>query len=113
MSEPYEYTFSVTETQIFIPNAFAPEGAPGSNEFRVKAKSILRFHATIINRWGQVLYQWSDPSRGWDGKYRGSFVPAGAYYYVIEYTGTDGKARKKTGDINVVRGTGRQMVIMN
>jgi gliding motility-associated-like protein len=103
MSEPYIYTFSVTETQIFIPNAFAPEGAPGSNEFRIKYKSILRFKASILNRWGQVLYQWADPSAGWDGKYRGQYVPAGAYYYVIEYTGTDGKARKKTGDINVVR----------
>lgn len=103
MSEPYEYTFSITETQIFIPNAFAPEGASGSNLFRVNAKSILRFRATVMNRWGQVLYQWSDPAGGWDGKYRGSYVPAGAYYYVIEYTGTDGKARKKTGDINVVR----------
>ena len=102
-SEPYVYAFAVTETQIFIPNAFAPEGASGSNMFRVKYKSILRFKATIINRWGTVLYQWTDPSGGWDGKYRGSYVPAGAYYYVIEYTGTDGKARKKTGDINVVR----------
>jgi gliding motility-associated-like protein len=102
-SEPYIYTFTVSETQIFIPNAFAPEGAPGSNMFRVNYKSILRFRASIINQWGTVLYQWTDPAGGWDGKYRGSYVPAGAYYYVIEYTGTDGKARKKTGDINVVR----------
>jgi len=103
MSDPYIFTFSVSETQIFIPNAFAPEGAQGSNMFRVNYKSILRFRATVMNRWGQVLYQWTDPSGGWDGKYRGQYVPAGAYYYVIEYTGTDGKARKKTGDINVVR----------
>ena len=108
MSEPYIYTFTVSETQIFIPNAFAPEGAPGSNEFRIKYKSILRFKATIINRWGTVLYQWTDPAGGWDGRYRGQYVPAGAYYYVIEYTGTDGKARKKTGDINVVRSRGIQ-----
>jgi gliding motility-associated-like protein len=103
MSEPNIYTFTVSETQIFIPNAFAPEGALGGNVFRVKYKSILRFRATVLNRWGQVLYQWTDPAGGWDGKYRGQYVPAGAYYYVIEYTGTDGKSRKKTGDINVVR----------
>jgi hypothetical protein len=112
MSDPYVYTFSVSETQIFIPNVFAPEGAPGSNVFRIKYKSILRFHATILNRWGQVLYQWTDPSQGWDGKYRGSYVPAGAYYYVIDYTGTDGKSRRKTGDINVVRASGTQQYII-
>jgi gliding motility-associated-like protein len=104
VSEPYEYRFFVTETQLFIPNVFTPEGSPGVNdEFRVTYKSILRFRASIINKWGTVLYQWTDPSKGWDGKYRGQYVPAGAYFYVIEYTGTDGKARKKTGDINVVR----------
>jgi len=103
-SEPYAYRFFVTETQLFIPNVFTPEGSPGVNdEFRVTYKSILRFRASIINRWGTVLYQWTDPSKGWDGKYRGQYVPAGAYHYVIEYTGTDGKARKRTGDINVVR----------
>ena len=103
-SEPYVYRFFVTETQLFIPNVFTPEGSPGVNdEFRVTYKSILRFKASIINRWGTVLYQWTDPSKGWDGKYRGQYVPAGPYFYIIEYTGTDGKARKKTGDINVVR----------
>jgi gliding motility-associated-like protein len=107
--DPYTFTFSVTETQLSIPNAFTPEGSPGVNDiFKVKYKSILRFQATIINRWGTVLYQWTDPSQGWDGKYRGQYVPAGAYYYVIEYTGTDGKARKKTGDINVVRSSRTQ-----
>jgi gliding motility-associated-like protein len=83
---------------------FTPEGSPGVNdEFRVTYKSILRFQARIFNRWGTQLYQWTDPSKGWDGRYRGSYVPAGPYYYVIDYTGTDGKSRRKTGDINVVR----------
>ena len=104
MDDSYTFTFFVTETQLFIPNVFTPEGSPGVNdEFRVIYKSILRFRAWIFNRWGTELFQWTDPAKGWDGKYRGSYVPAGAYYYVIEYTGTDGRARKKTGDINVVR----------
>ncbi|MDR2233635.1 MAG: gliding motility-associated C-terminal domain-containing protein [Tannerella sp.] len=111
-SEPYEYTFFVTETQILIPNAFSPEGSPGINdEFRIGYKSILSFRAWIFNRWGQELFQWSDPTKGWDGKYRGRYVPSGAYYYVIEYTGTDGRKRKKTGDINVIRSTATEIII--
>lgn len=112
MDDSYEYTFFVTETQLFIPNVFTPEGSPGVNdEFRVTYKSILRFRAWVFNRWGTELYQWTDPSKGWDGKYRGSYVPAGAYYYIIEYTGTDGKTRRKTGDINVVRSGRTQNII--
>jgi len=111
MSDLYEYKFYVTETQIMIPNAFSPEGSPGINdEFRISYKSILSFRAWIFNRWGQELFQWTDPTKGWDGKYRGRYVPSGAYYYVIEYTGTDGKKRKKTGDINVIRSSRTEII---
>ncbi|MDR3267776.1 MAG: gliding motility-associated C-terminal domain-containing protein [Tannerella sp.] len=100
------YNINITETELLVPNAFTPEGSPGVNdEFRVAYKSVVRFQGWIFNRWGAELFRWSDPARGWDGKYRGKYVPAGAYFYVIEYTGTDGKARKKSGDVNVIRST--------
>jgi gliding motility-associated-like protein len=100
------YKISVTETQMLAPNAFTPEGSPGVNdEFRVAYKSVVRFQAWVFNRWGAELFHWTDPAKGWNGKYRGKYVPAGAYFYVIEYTGTDGKSRKKSGDINVIRST--------
>ncbi|MDR1814962.1 MAG: gliding motility-associated C-terminal domain-containing protein [Tannerella sp.] len=101
-----EHTFqiSITETVMEIPNAFSPGVTPGVNDiFRVKYKSVVRFQGWIYNRWGNELFHWSDPSQGWDGKYNGKYVPAGAYYYLIEYTGTDGKKRVRTGDVNVFR----------
>ncbi|MDR2120775.1 MAG: gliding motility-associated C-terminal domain-containing protein [Tannerella sp.] len=102
----HTYNISVTETVVLVPNAFTPEGSPGVNdEFKIVYKSVSRFRCTIFNRWGAELFRWTDPSKGWDGKYRGKLVPAGAYFYVIEYTGTDGKTHKKTGDINVIRST--------
>jgi gliding motility-associated-like protein len=103
------WQISVTETQLLAPNAFTPEGSPGVNdEFKVSYKSVVRFQAWIFNRWGAELFHWTDPAKGWDGKYRGKYVPAGAYFYVIEYTGTDGKGHKKSGDVNVIRSTKMQ-----
>jgi gliding motility-associated-like protein len=100
------YRVSITETQMMVPNAFTPEGSPGVNDvFKVAYKSVVRFQGWIFNRWGAELFRWTDPSQGWDGKYRGKYVPAGAYFYVIEYTGTDGKDHRKSGDINVIRST--------
>ena len=104
-NEDHSFQISITETEITIPNAFSPGTTPGKNDvFKVRFKSIDRFQGWIFNRWGTELFHWTDPNLGWDGKYRGNYVPAGAYYYVIEYTGTDGKKRTKTGDINVFRG---------
>ena len=103
--EEHEFRIDITETQMTIPNAFSPGTTPGVNDiFKVRYKSVIRFQGWIFNRWGTELFHWSDPSQGWDGKYRGAYVPAGAYYYLIEYTGTDGKKRVKTGDVNVFRG---------
>ena len=98
------YKISVTETVLEVPNVFSPESSPGVNDvFKVAHKSVVRFSASVFNRQGSLLYHWTNPNGGWDGRYRGQYVPAGAYYYVIEYTGTDGKTHRKSGDINVVR----------
>lgn len=98
------FTVSITETEMIIPNAFSPGCTPGVNDiFKVRYKSVVKFQGWVFNRWGQELFHWTDPSQGWDGKYRGKYVPAGAYYYLIEYTGTDNKKRVKKGDINVFR----------
>jgi len=101
----YSFVINITETVMEIPNAFSPGTTPGINDiFRVKYKSVVKFQGRIYNRWGNELFYWTDPSQGWDGMYRGKYVAAGAYYYMIEYIGTDGKKRVKTGDVNVFRG---------
>lgn len=103
VDDSYSCKFSITETIMKIPNAFTPIGSPGINdEFKVAYKSVISFKGWIFNRWGSELFHWNDPSRGWDGKYRGKYVPAGPYFYVIEYTGSDGKKHKESGDVNVI-----------
>ena len=104
VNEDYQFEVWITETVLEIPNAFSPGTSPGKNDiFRVKYKSVVKFQGWIFNRWGVEMFSWNDPAQGWDGKYRGQYVPAGAYYYLIEYTGTDGKKRTRKGDVNVFR----------
>lgn len=93
---------STEESQLDVPNYFSPGGAT-HREFKVKYKSLIKFKCTIFNRWGVKIYQWNDPSKGWDGRHNGKYVSTGVYYYVIEYTTGDGKKRTKGGDINVLR----------
>lgn len=102
--EDQTFTIRITETEMVIPNAFSPGCTPGMNDiFKVRYKSVVKFQGWVFNRWGNELFHWTDPAQGWDGKYRGKYVPAGPYYYLIEYTGTDGEKRTKKGDINVYR----------
>lgn len=97
------FNVSVNDSYIDAPNFFTPGTTPGVNdEFRVAYKSIVSFHAWIYDRWGVKLYEWSDPSRGWDGKYNGRLVKPGVYFYVIQAKGADGKKYKLKGDINIL-----------
>ena len=103
--EMRSFIIEITQTEMNVPNAFSPGTTPGINDiFKVSYKSVMNFKGWIFNRWGNELFHWVDPEQGWDGKYRGKYVPPGAYYYFIEYTGTNKKTYKKKGEINVFRG---------
>jgi gliding motility-associated-like protein len=97
------YTVSIGESSLICPNAFSPTATPGVNdEWRVQYKSIVKFKCWIFNRWGVQLCELTDPSQGWDGKYKGKNVGTGVYYYVIQAEGSDGKEYKLKGDINII-----------
>ncbi|MDR1808806.1 MAG: gliding motility-associated C-terminal domain-containing protein [Prevotella sp.] len=98
------YEFTIAESLLDAPNFFTPGDSPGVNDvFKVKHKSLVKFHCTIFNRWGNKVYEFSDPDGGWDGKYNGKLVNPGVYFYVIDALGSDGIRYKKGGDINIVR----------
>ncbi|MDR2293279.1 MAG: gliding motility-associated C-terminal domain-containing protein [Prevotellaceae bacterium] len=42
----------------------------------------------VFNRLGSELYKGTG---GWDGKYKGTLVASGTYFYVLRYTQPNGK----------------------
>lgn len=97
------YVVSIGASDLRIPNAFTPNGDGVNDEWKVGYRSLLSFHCTIFDRYGNEICSFSDPALGWDGKYKGKFVNPGVYFYVIEATGSDGRKYKKGGDINLIR----------
>ena len=93
---------SVLESLLDVPNAFTPNGDGINDEFRVVFKSIKTYKITIFNRWGQVVYQRNDPSKGWDGRIGGKPAAMGTYYYIIDATGTDTYSNGSNQGKNVV-----------
>ncbi len=94
---------AISESQIMAPNVFTPNGDGFNDEFRVAYTSITEFQATIINRWGRVLYSWTNPQAGWDGNINGRPAAEGTYFYIINAKGSDGKPYKLKGHINLLR----------
>ena len=98
------FNIIIDNTVVKIPNAFSPGSSVGVNdELRIAFTSVITFKASVYNRWGNLLFQWSDPAKGWDGRVSGKFVPTGVYYVVVEYKDSSGRSRTASRAVNVLR----------
>ncbi|MEQ8562354.1 MAG: gliding motility-associated C-terminal domain-containing protein, partial [Cytophagales bacterium] len=86
-----EDSILVTENcppQLFIPNAFSPNGDNIDDFFRLFGRNFKNLNFKIFNRWGEVIFFASDKDQAWDGTYRGEGMPVGVYPWTAEYEGT-------------------------
>ena len=88
-SDSVETVINISESYLRVPNVFTPNGDGHNDEFRVAYRSLREFHCWVYNRWGKLVYQWSDPDKGCDGMIGGRPAAEGAYFYVIRAMGTD------------------------
>jgi len=98
---------TILESKLEFPNAFSPNnGDDFNNIYKAKEgyKSIVEFHAYIFNRWGQKLFEWTDPADGWDGTYKGKDVKEGVYFVLVKAKGADGHVYHIRKDVNLLRG---------
>jgi len=67
-------------------------------------KQLLCGSCKIYDRWGAMLYQWTDINAGWNGKDKnGTASTDGTYFYVITYTDNTGKTNAKNGFFQLLR----------
>ena len=89
---------------IYVPNAFTPNN-DGLNDvlkaFPVGIKEFRFFR--IYNRWGQEIFSTKDPSKGWDGKVRGTEQSTGTYIWIAEAIDFTGKILSKKGTVTIIR----------
>ncbi|MCB0790210.1 MAG: gliding motility-associated C-terminal domain-containing protein [Flavobacteriales bacterium] len=91
------------EPDIFLPNAFSPNG-DGSNEvLYVRGRYISSLELQIFDRWGEKVFETTDQSVGWDGTFNGEPVDPAVFVYHLRVTCADGQSRFFKGNITVVR----------
>lgn len=96
------FRLSISSSRLKFPNTFTPNGDGQNDILRAKEyQSIVDFHASVFNRWGQCLYRWDDVAEGWDGRWGGKYVRNGVYYLVVNAKGADGTAYRIKKAINV------------
>lgn len=89
--------------QIYIPNAFSPNGDGTNDLLLVYGYTIKSMRMIIFNQWGEKIFENNNQSTGWNGTYKGKVQPSGVYMYVCQITLKDGSTLLKKGSINLVR----------
>lgn len=99
--------FGVDSMWIYIANeieyasAFTPDG-DGNNDTWI-INNIEFFPGatvTIMNRYGNIVFESTGYAEAWDGKYDGKDVPVGSYFYIIEL---GSNFETQSGSVSVIR----------
>ena len=89
---------------IYIPNAFTPNGDGINDFFFVDGVNIREYKLEIWNRWGELVFESTDPSEPWDGSKEGGdhFVQDGIYVWTVTYKVKSGH-EKLIGHVSLTR----------
>ena len=93
---------------IFVPNTFTPNGDGLNDVFIPVGKNIADFTLRVFDRWGELLFETSDLTMGWDGTYRGTVVKNDLYVWRMTYRfytdedGTIGFEQNQMGQVQVL-----------
>ena len=90
--------------KIYIPNAFTPNGI---NPIFMPVVSNINFnsyHLSIINRWGQLVFESFDKDQGWNGllQSNGKKATNDVYVYIFEAEDEEGFIIIKKGFVSLI-----------
>jgi gliding motility-associated-like protein len=91
---------------LYVPNAFTPDGDGLNEAFRPVADEALDWHLVILDRWGTVVFESEDQNTSWTGNVRGGdhFAPDGVYVWRLSVRFEDSPAEEvHHGFVTMVR----------
>ena len=93
--------FECFEERVVI----TPDGNGSNDEFIIFcAEALTDNHLEIYNRWGQLVFQTDNYDNSWEGtSQNGDQLPAGPYYWVLDYFSTSGEPLQQRGSLTIVR----------
>jgi gliding motility-associated-like protein len=88
---------------LYVPNAFSPDG-DGVNDifyvYTLGAKSIV---FKVFDRWGELIFESTDLTVGWDGSFKGKLMNPSVYVYHVEVTYLDNDRKVAKGSVTLIR----------
>jgi gliding motility-associated-like protein len=95
--------FICGDIYIFVPNAFTPNGDGQNDVLYVRGQHLTEVNLKIFDRWGELVFETTDQSIGWDGTYRGEPVDPDVFKYHLTAVCFDGQESLIKGNISLLK----------
>jgi gliding motility-associated-like protein len=93
------------EPIIYVPNVFTPNGDNQNDIFFIDVQNAEHLEFTILNRWGNVVYQASGLTSAWNGFVEGGeFAKDGTYFVKYTVTSINGEIIEGHSFVQLVDG---------
>lgn len=97
------YELNCDEPDIFVPNAFTPNGDGNNDVLFVRGRFITDLEFKVFDRWGEKVFETTDQAIGWDGTYNGKAVDPAVFVYHLRVRCADEQELFKKGNVTVIR----------
>ena len=95
------------EVRYFLPNAFSPNGDSVNDELRAVGifDGIRNFHLNVWSRWGEMVFQSTNPQDTWNGQKfnQGLSLPMGVYTVLVTYLNPKDEVVEYRGFVTLLR----------
>jgi len=91
------------ESNIYIPNAFSPNGDGKNDVLYVRANNVTKIYFAVYDRWGQKVFETRDISKGWDGIFNSKKIDPAVFGWYAEGECIGGNKFLKKGNVTLLR----------
>ena len=96
-------TYSGTGGDVFIPNAFSPNGDGINDTLYVRGGCLKNMKFAVYDRWGNKVFETTGQQQGWDGAYKEKAMDSAVFVYFLDATMNNGERVVRKGNISLVR----------
>jgi len=86
-----------------VPTAFTPNNDNNNDLLFVKGGPFEKMRFRVYDNWGELLFETTDQTIGWDGRKQGIDQPVGVYVWTLEVDMYNNRQVKKNGDVTLMR----------
>jgi len=91
------------DEDIFLPNAFTPNGDGHNDILVIKSNFITSFEMHIYSRWGQEVFSTFDKDIGWDGTFKGKTLDPDVFGFYFSAVCVNNAKFSKKGNVTLLK----------